>query len=991
MFSHLRTIQIRQRRLKHRRQVLRFDTLEDRRVLAGLEVFVFDDVDASRGFGSRSDLPLFDRPVFVDINRDGRFDQSEPWTTTDIDGIARFRNLEPGEYTIRLLGENNRVLQSSPAAPSATGVWHDEIGTVVRVESDGSAWTFSGNQLVKLNRELNTPEREFTFEGEIESVVLEDTSNSVSRAYVIANNAAGQKKLWTIPDVQADAVQLTSAQLGTTSQIVSLGAEILIRNGNSLHRVTTDSVGQIASSGQIGGATLDASSVLKRAGTSGFAVLNSVGSTSELSIYEISGTSAFVVGRRSFASEVKAWQPAPDGSSVAVSTADDFLIVEKKVGLPTAAILKDAVEPIFFDSGRSLLLTGNKTNSSELIGWQTSEWKQSLSIPITNGELTGRDSTLNMDRFGRFLIGNRLGRVYSHDLAEAVLVTAVVSANGTSQVQIGIRLLGQNSAPSLGEPALLSLNEDDAIQWSNSMLGSVSSDMDSDRLIYLVRSQPSLGSVTWNVDGSASYIPTANANGTDSFTVQAYDGWAWSEERSITVNVFAVDDAPSDLVVSTNEFEENVGLQSVLASVRVLDPDSDVDYQFQIPDNRFEIVDGLLKLISGVLNFENESTIVLPILAVNRLRPTETLSRTLTFSVKDRNDAPASLSVPSRLTIPELNEGFSIGQVQVVDEDADAAYDWQVSDPRFAVDQGQLVLRPGMVLDYETEPSISLTLRASDPTSSFFIERSINLSVTDQDDLPTGIRLTGSGSISENQPNAVVGSVAVLDTDRNERYSFELSDDRFYVNRGVIMLRPGSVLSRTDGGQLDLTIIATSDLTGMQIRTSSRLSILRDRTPYHNDIDPYDVDGDGRISPLDPLIIINHINNRGTGPIPMIGEGEEGPDPGIDVDGDGNISPIDILILINRINQDNEEESEGDDESDEKDSDGSDGMPEGEGEFVAGAKSLEIMNRTSSQDTLAPLIQSPVSPTANQAVDISLAEYLDGLDREVGPKRFRRR
>ncbi|MFY7875438.1 MAG: cadherin-like domain-containing protein, partial [Pirellula sp.] len=509
-------------------------------MLAGLDVFVFDDVDASRGFGSRSDSPIFDRPVFVDINRDGRFDQSEPWTTTDIDGIARFRNLEPGEYTIRLLGENNRVLQSSPATPAATGVWHNEIGTVVRVESDGSAWTFSGNKLVKLNRALNTSIREFTFEGEIESVVLEDASSTVSKAYVIANNAAGQKKLWTIPDVQADAVQLTSAQLGDTSQIVSFGAEILIRNGNSLHRVTTDSVGQIASIGQIGGATLDDSSVLKKAGTSGFAVLNSAGNTSELSIYEISGTSAFVVGRRSFASEVKAWQPAPDGSSVAVSTADDFLIVEKKVGLPTAAILKDAVEPILFDAGRSLLLTGNKTNSSELIGWQTSEWKQSLSIPITNGELTGPDATLSMDRFGRFLIGNRLGRAYSHDLAEAVLVTAVVSANGTSQVQIGIRLLGQNSAPSLGEPAQLSLNEDDAIQWSTSMLGSVSSDMDSDRLIYLVRSQPTLGSVAWNADGNASYIPAANANGADSFTVQAYDGWAWSEERSITVNVFAV-------------------------------------------------------------------------------------------------------------------------------------------------------------------------------------------------------------------------------------------------------------------------------------------------------------------------------------------------------------------------------------------------------------------------------------------------------------------
>ena len=991
MFSHLRTIQVRQKRLKHRRQVLRFDTLEDRRVLAGLEVFVFDDVDASREFSSRSDLPLFDRPVFVDANRDGRFDPSEPWTTTDIDGIARFRNLEPGEYTIRLFGENNRVLQTSPAVPSATGLWHEDIGTVVRVESDGSAWTFSGNKLVKLDRELNTAVREFVFEGEIESVVLEDISNSVSKAYVIADNASGQKRLWSIPDLQADPIQQTSAVVGSSSQIVSLGAEILIRNGNSLHRATTDSVGQITSSGQVGGATLDASSILKKVGTSGFAVLNSSGNTSELTIYEISGTSALVVGRRSFATEVRAWQPAPDGSSVAVSTADDFLIVERKVGLPTAAILKDAVEPILFDSGRSLLLTGNKTNSSELIGWQTSEWKQSLSIPVTNGELTGRDATMNIDRFGRFLIGNRLGRAYSHDLSEAVLVTAVVSANGTSQVQIGIRLLGQNSAPSLAEPVLVSLNEDESLHWSTSMLGSVSNDLDSDTLVYLVRSQPSLGSITWNVDGSASYIPTANANGSDSFTVQAYDGWAWSEERRITINVFAVDDAPSDLIFSTSEFEENVGLQSVLASVRVLDPDSDVDYQFQIQDSRFEIVDGLLRLISGVLNFENEPTIVLPILAVNRLRPTETLSRTLTFSVKDRNDPPTSLSVPSRLTIPELNEGFSVGQVQVVDEDADAVYDWHVSDPRFTVAEGQLVLRPGIVLDYETEPSISLTLRASDPTSSFFIERSVNLSVADQDDLPTGIRLSGSGDISENQPNAIVGSVAVLDTDRNERYSFELSDDRFFVNRGVVMLRPGSVVSRSDGGHLDLTIIATSDLTGLQIRNSSRLSILRDRTPFHNDIDPFDVDGDGRLSPLDPLIIINHINSRGTGPVPNSGEGEEGPDLGIDVDGDGNISPIDILILINRINQENDEESEGDDESDDEDSDGSGGMPEGEGEFVSGTKSLEVMNRTRGQDALAPLVQSPFNSTANQATDISLAEYLDSLDRELGPKRFRRR
>ena len=1003
MFSHPRRIQIRQARLKYHRERLRFDTLEERRLLAGLEVFLFDDVDASRGFGSRSDLPLIDRPVYVDINRDGRLDSSEPWTTTDLDGIARFQNLVPGEYTIRLFGGNDRVLQSSPTAPAETGVWRDSVGTVVGVESDGSAWSFSGNKLVKLNRELGTTLREFSFEGDIDSVVIDDASETVSKAYVIADSDSGQKKLWVIPDLQSQTKHETPVDVSGMSQVILFGSEIIVRNGNSLNRVSLDNSGKVASSGRIGGATLDASSVLKKSGTSGFAVLNLTGSSNELSIYEISGTSALVVGSRSFASEVLAWQPAPDGASVAVSLQDNFLIVEKKVGLPTAAILKEAVAPILFDSHRSLLLTGNKDTSSELIGWQTSDWKQSLVIPISggipnsggepiaSGELSVRGTTLNLDRFGRFLIGNRLGRAYSHDLAEAVLVTAVVSANGTSQVQIGLRLLGQNTPPSLAALASLNLNEDETLEWSASVLGSASTDVDSDRLVYLVRSQPSFGIVTWNEDGSGTFVPAANANGSDSVVVQAYDGWAWSERRVVTVNVAAVDDSPSDILFSTSEFEENVGLQSVLASVRVLDPDSDVDYQFQIQDSRFEIVDGLLKLISGMLNFEKESTVVLPITAINRLRPTETLSRTLTFSVLDRNDPPTSVSVPLRLTIPELTEGFSVGAVEVIDEDAGSSYNWQVSDPRFEIAQGQLRLRPGTVLDYETEPSISLTLRADDSTSSFFVERSITLSVSDQDDPATGIRLTGTGDISENQPNAIVGSVSVLDADRNERYSFEVSDNRFYVNRGVVMLRPGSFLSTAGGEHLDFTIIATSNLTGLQIRNSSRLNILRDLTPYHNDIDPYDVDGDGRISPLDPLIIINHINNRGTGPLPTRGEGEEGPQPNIDVDGDGNISPIDILILINRLNRQDELDSEGDDESNDDESDGSGSMPAGEGEFVSREKSLEVLNRPRVEAVLTPIVQAASSPATYEATDVSLADYLDNLDREVGPKRWRRR
>jgi hypothetical protein len=52
---------------------------------------------------------------------------------------------------------------------------------------------------------------------------------------------------------------------------------------------------------------------------------------------------------------------------------------------------------------------------------------------------------------------------------------------------------------------------------------------------------------------------------------------------------------------------------------------------------------------------------------------------------------------------------------------------------------------------------------------------------------------------------------------------------------------------------------------------------------------------------LDPLIIINYINSNGSGQIHPPGEGEAHND--MDVDGDGQVSPLDILLVINALNQ----------------------------------------------------------------------------------------
>ena len=64
------------------------------------------------------------------------------------------------------------------------------------------------------------------------------------------------------------------------------------------------------------------------------------------------------------------------------------------------------------------------------------------------------------------------------------------------------------------------------------------------RLTAVLVSGPAHGTLTLNADGSFTYTPAANFNGTDSFTYKANDGAADSNVATVTSRSTAVNDAP---------------------------------------------------------------------------------------------------------------------------------------------------------------------------------------------------------------------------------------------------------------------------------------------------------------------------------------------------------------------------------------------------------------------------------------------------------------
>ena len=93
---------------------------------------------------------------------------------------------------------------------------------------------------------------------------------------------------------------------------------------------------------------------------------------------------------------------------------------------------------------------------------------------------------------------------------------------------------------------------------------------------------------------------------------------------------------------------------------------------------------------------------------------------------------------------------------------------------------------------------------------------------------------------------------------------------------------------------------------GLAVDSEEIVITVLDPRPWQNRSNPADVDGDGRVAPLDVLVLINRINRFGAGLL----QAHQPGDPYCDVNGDGEVGPVDSLLVINYLNAGAEAEGE---------------------------------------------------------------------------------
>ncbi len=316
---------------------------------------------------------------------------------------------------------------------------------------------------------MGQPNRSIGFDSaSIVDAVLERSGETSSfTGFVLTRSADQSQVLWKVSTAGSGSKLALNLDVAAAKQLVSVGNRVLVVGGGvskEIRVLETDLASNLVVMKSIGIVGLPSTAVVQESRGNSFVVFEDGVASNQLSLYVLKDGLGQLVGKRSFASKILAWQVSDDNGSIAVSTEDDFLVLESETGLPTRAILPNAVGPISFDSVRNLLITGDSADASRLTLWNTSDWSKTPSSLYVMERLFS-NATLSLDDSGTQLVALRDGDLYQQKIATATAAVATVVGSGLTRVQIGVKSIGRNTKPELKGLDPIVVTEDEVLDW----------------------------------------------------------------------------------------------------------------------------------------------------------------------------------------------------------------------------------------------------------------------------------------------------------------------------------------------------------------------------------------------------------------------------------------------------------------------------------------------------------------------------------------------
>jgi len=271
---------------------------------------------------------------------------------------------------------------------------------------------------------------------------------------------------------------------------------------------------------------------------------------------------------------------------------------------------------------------------------------------------------------------------------------------------------------------------------------------------------------------------------------------------------------PNNITLSSNTIIENNEINQTIGTLTASDPElDDVIFSIVSGSEKFNIASNTLQA-STVFDYEIATSHDVTIRATDSQGAT--FDKTFTILVQNQDEAPENILL-SNASLQENNTiGHVIGTLSVVDTEVDTVIYTLVSgygdNASFSIEGDSL--KAAVVFNYELKNSYSIKVAATD-VSNNVTEKIFQISVTNVNEGPVDIRLSGTNLVENNEINQLVGTLTSNDPEGGTvSYSLVSGGDKFNlsVNNGITQLKTSVVFDYDEAISHTIVVRATNSL-----------------------------------------------------------------------------------------------------------------------------------------------------------------------------------
>ena len=348
-----------------------------------------------------------------------------------------------------------------------------------------------------------------------------------------------------------------------------------------------------------------------------------------------------------------------------------------------------------------------------------------------------------------------------------------------------ITITNVNEAPTAAALSDTTVQEGDAVGTVVGNLSATDPDAADTFTYSLVAGDGSTDNASFTISGAelrTAFVANPATKASYSIRVRAQDAGGLSFERTFTITVSNVNNAPSDIALSAASVAESASTGATIGQFSSVDADSSDTHTYTLvtgtgsTDNASFTIDANSLKLATSLNFETKGSYSI------RVRSTDagglSTEKSFAISVTNVNEAPGGLQLSSSSIANGTTSGTTAATISATDPDASDTLTYSLvsgtgdtDNASFTINANALVLAANVNL--ATKSSYAIRLKATD-AAGLSTEQAFTLSVTETSSAPTAISLSSSQVAENGAVGSTVGQLTSTDANSSDTHTYTL-------------------------------------------------------------------------------------------------------------------------------------------------------------------------------------------------------------------------